>query len=542
MYSSKRILWQMISLVAVAAVLASCSAISPTQDTGAATLQTATVKTITSVTTATGSGSTVALQSVSVYWKTTTGTVGTVSVKPGDQVKAGDVLMTLDLSADPQVLIQAQSNLSTTEKALNTLLHPDDLTIANAKQLVAKDQSAIKTAQQALDNLNNPNMTYYQDQLVNARNAATNAQQNAAALNISSIQVNLRNALNNLTTATNVYNGAKDAFAKCPTCLTVYAYNRMISWSDAVNLYTDAVNQVNTIQVQLDQAQRQNASTLTTAQENLTTAQANVVGATHPDSVTLGLDQAALVQAQSNLANDQTNLAKLTTPDPVNVLADQAAVANAQAVLDSFVMKAPADGEVLAVNFQTGDIPSQTSGSAGLPAVTIANRSHVRVDALVDEADIGKIKVGDPVTITLNALPDLAMPASVTYVDPTGTSSQGLVKYTVRVESTTTDPRVLLNMTATALITTNSKAGALAVPLASVQYDAQGEFVNVVAADGSLTRVPVQGGDIQGSLITVSGQLKPGDVVSIAQATTTTTTGGGGFGGLFGGGGGGPQP
>ena len=177
-----------------------------------------------------------------------------------------------------------------------------------------------------------------------------------------------------------------------------------------------------------------------------------------------------------------------------------------------------------------------------MPAVTIANRSHVRVDALVDEADIGKIKVGDPVTITLNALPDVALPASVTYVDPTGTSSQGLVKYTVRVETANADPRVLLNMTANALIITNTKTGALALPLAAVQYDAQGEFVNVVAADGSLNRVPVQSGDIQGSLIVVTGQLKTGDQVEIAQATTATTTGGGGFGGglggLFGGGGG----
>jgi HlyD family secretion protein len=541
MFSSKRIFVQMIGLAAAAIVLASCSAITPTQDTSAAaTLQTAPVRTITSVTTATGSGSTVAVQSVSVYWKSTNGQVGTVNVKPGDQVKAGDVLMGLDLSAQPQVLIQAQSDLSTSVKALNTLLHPDALTIANADQLVVKDQNAVKTAQQALDNLNHPNLTYYQDQLRNAQDSAMNAQQNSVQTQIGQQQISLRNAENNLTTATNVYNNAKDAFAQCPTCLTVYAYNRMVSWSDAVNLYTDAVNQVNSIQIQLDQLQRQNAANVTTTQENLTTAQNNLYSATHPDTMTLTLDQAALVLAQSNLANDQANLNKLSNPDPVDVLAAQAKVANAQAALNGFALKAPVDGEVLSVNFQTGDIPTQTQA-----AVIIANRSHVRVDALVDESDIGKIKVGNPVTITLNALPDLALPATVTYVDPTGTSSQGLVKYTVRVESTTTDPRVLLNMTATALITTNTKLGALAVPLAAVQYDSTGEYVNVVQADSSLNRVPVQSGDIQGSLITVSGQLKAGDQVEIAQASTTTTTGGGGFGGfggLFGGGGGGPRP
>ena len=81
---------------------------------------------------------------------------------------------------------------------------------------------------------------------------------------------------------------------------------------------------------------------------------------------------------------------------------------------------------------------------------------------------------------------------------------------------------------------------ALAVPVAAVQSGAQSEYLNVVAADGSLNRVPVQSGEIQGSLIVVAGQLKTGDQVEIAQATTTTTTGGGGgFGGLFSLGGGG---
>ena len=205
-------------------------------------------------------------------------------------------------------------------------------------------------------------MTYYQDQLVNAQNAATNAQQNAAALNISSIQVNLRNAQNNLTTATNVYNGAKDAFAKCPTCLTVYAYDRMISWSDAVNLYTDAVNQVNTIQLQLDQAQRQNASTLTTAQENLDDGAGQPVWGHAPGYGDGGGGSGGAGAGAVEPGERPDDAGPALQPGPGEFLAAQAAVANAQAVLDSFTLKAPVDGEVLNVNFQTGDVPTQTVG------------------------------------------------------------------------------------------------------------------------------------------------------------------------------------
>ena len=56
-----------------------------------------------------------------------------------------------------------------------------------------------------------------------AQNALTNAQQNTALVDLSTLQVQLRNAQDQLTTATNVFNNAKDAFGKCPTCLQVYA-------------------------------------------------------------------------------------------------------------------------------------------------------------------------------------------------------------------------------------------------------------------------------------------------------------------------------
>jgi HlyD family secretion protein len=167
------------------------------------------------------------------------------------------------------------------------------------------------------------------------------------------------------------------------------------------------------------------------------------------------------------------------------------------------------------------------------------------VQALVDESQVAQIKVGDPVTLTMNAVPGLTLPASVTYIDAVGTTSQGLVKYTVQVDTTKSDPRVLLGMTTNVLIVTDRKAGQLAVPLQALQYDTDGEFVNTVASDGvTLTRVPVVSGQIQGSYIVVSGTLKSGEQVElpVLQAASTSANGGfgGGFGGGITGGGGGP--
>lgn len=213
-------------------------------------------------------------------------------------------------------------------------------------------------------------------------------------------------------------------------------------------------------------------------------------------------------------------------------------MATAQAALDAYTLTAPIDGEVTEVNFQPGDNADLTTA-----AVVLTNRSHVRVDALVDESDVAKVKLGDPVTITVDALNNVLLPATVVSIDPTGTSVQGLIKYTVRVDSSKAEPQVLVGMTAGIVIVANSKAGVLAVPLQALQYDTEGEFVNRLQADGSLQRVPVQSGQIQGNMVTVAGDLKSGDQVELAQAAASTTStnrsGIGGLGGLFGGGGGG---
>ena len=57
--------------------------------------------------------------------------------------------------------------------------------------------------------------------------------------------------------------------------------------------------------------------------------------------------------------------------------------------------------------------------------MTLANRSLLRVEAQVDESDIGQIKVGNPVTLTLDALPDVALTGKVTWINGGGHDAAG---------------------------------------------------------------------------------------------------------------------
>jgi HlyD family secretion protein len=522
--------------------------------------KTAVVTTITAVTSVTSAGAVTAVQSGAVGWKTS-GTVTAVQVKPGDQVAAGAELMRLDPLSVPQNVILAQADLIAAQRALDDLLTPPALTVAQAQknvekaqdtladlltppalavaqaqQAVAKARDALDRAQTALDTTQQPDLKYYREQVQRAQDALTNAAQNTTLVDIGALQVSLRNAQKQLQTATDVYNNAQEAFGRCPACVKVFAYDRMTTWEDAVNLYTDAVNQVQQLQTQIDQAQRGNAQSMRTTQDNLDTAQQRLAEAlAAPDAIVLGVNQAAVQVAVATVADAQEKLDKLVAgnandqavaraaladaqdklkhlvegADPRDVAVARARLEAAQATVAGLTLTAPFGGEVLVVNFQAGD-----AVAAGQAAVVLADRSVLRVEAQVDETDIGQIQVGDPVSVTLEALPEVALAGTVTWINGSGTTVQGLVKYTVRIELAQSDPRVLLGMTANVAIVTDRQAGALAVPLDAVQLDQAGEYVNRVTG-GVVERVKVVSGQIDGDLVVVTGALQPGDEVQV---------------------------
>jgi RND family efflux transporter MFP subunit len=215
--------------------------------------------------------------------------------------------------------------------------------------------------------------------------------------------------------------------------------------------------------------------------------------------------------AEANLTDAHQTLETLQNgADPDDIAAAENRILAAQANVDALTLRAPFDGEVLAVNYLPGDPVVQTT-----PALRLANRSRLHVNVSVDETDVSLVTVGDPVTLTVDAWPDLSLAGQVAAVETFGETVQGLVRYTVRVDLLESDPRLYLNMTANASIVTEVKEAALAVPLDAIQFDDAGEYVNRVRADGTVERVNVVSGETDGDLVYVTGDLAPGDQVQI---------------------------
>jgi multidrug resistance efflux pump len=162
--------------------------------------------------------------------------------------------------------------------------------------------------------------------------------------------------------------------------------------------------------------------------------------------------QAALdaARAQRTAAREARVVAeRVATAARAEIARADAALAAATTARDDLTLTAPFDGVVASVDADVGE----TVG-AGSPVVRVADPAGWRFETTdLDETSVGRIAVGDPVAVSLDAFPDQTIEGRVASIAPYGESSAGDVVYTVVIEPTGTVPDGLRwNMTASATI------------------------------------------------------------------------------------------
>lgn len=122
----------------------------------------------------------------------------------------------------------------------------------------------------------------------------------------------------------------------------------------------------------------------------------------------------------------------------------QASLENAQAWIKAFQLTAAMDGTVIDLDLQAGEVVV-----AGTPVMTLADLSGwlVKTDNL-SELEVAQVAVGQPVEITLDALPDVVLDGEVSYINQRFEEKRGDITYTVVITLTKTDPLMRWGMTA----------------------------------------------------------------------------------------------
>jgi RND family efflux transporter MFP subunit len=190
---------------------------------------------------------------------------------------------------------------------------------------------------------------------------------------------------------------------------------------------------------------------------------------------------------------------------------------NAQVAVDFTQIRAPFDGVILSKSANVGDLvtPFSSATDSKGAVVTMADMSTLEVEADVSEASLGKVKVGQPCEITLDALPDTRFRGRISRMVPTVDRAKATVMTKVKFDAI--DPAVLPEMSAKVSFLSQEVSAADQQPLVAVHPNAivmrNGKSVVFVVKDGIATEVPVTPGARMGDVTAIVGAVKSGDKV-----------------------------
>ena len=168
--------------------------------------------------------------------------------------------------------------------------------------------------------------------------------------------------------------------------------------------------------------------------------------------------EASVTETRAALATDETNLSKASIRSPIN-------------------------GVVLTRTVDPGN-----AVAASLQAVTLftiaEDLSQLRLLVNVDEADVGRVKVGQKASFTVSAWPSRQYPANITRVAYGSTITDNVVTYVTQLDVHNTDLSLRPGMTATSSIIATERRDVLLVPNIALRFVPSQSGVNGAAKSG----------------------------------------------------------
>lgn len=205
----------------------------------------------------------------------------------------------------------------------------------------------------------------------------------------------------------------------------------------------------------------------------------------------------------------------------------------------------PIDGIVISRDVEVGQTVVSNMNVANL--YTIADLDNMQVIGNVDEADIGRVKVGQPVTFSVDAYPDEMFHGEVTQVRLNPTTESNVVTYEVVVAASNPDHKLIPGLTANLTIYVMREENVLLLPQAAFMFHptenpnddklpkaagdaeslklAQNQKCVWVLTDNQLVPTAVTIGESNGIKTQILSGLAEGDVVATGYSAAPPPTG-----------------
>jgi len=164
----------------------------------------------------------------------------------------------------------------------------------------------------------------------------------------------------------------------------------------------------------------------------------------------------------------------------------EAALSQTEVDLENTFIRSPVDGVVIE---RAVDIGQTVAASLQAPKLFVIAQDlrQMQVETDVDEADIGRVHVGQEAIFTVDAFPGREFHGQVLQIRKAPRVVQNVVTYTVLVSADNSDMRLLPGMTANIQIIVDERQNALKVPNAALRFKPNGEDPKRIGESRSAT-------------------------------------------------------
>ncbi|MCI7140043.1 efflux RND transporter periplasmic adaptor subunit [Alistipes sp.] len=180
-----------------------------------------------------------------------------------------------------------------------------------------------------------------------------------------------------------------------------------------------------------------------------------------------------LLKAEEELRNAKENLEIV-----------KEGIASRFAELSNTQIRSTIDGMILDVPIKVGNSVIQANTfNDGTTIATVADMSNMQFQGNVDETDVGKLHEGMPVKLTIGALQDVELDATLEYVAPKSTESNGVILFEVKAAVQIPEGVfVRAGYSANASVVIRSREGVLTLPEGCVEFEGDKTYVQVLTS------------------------------------------------------------
>lgn len=235
------------------------------------------------------------------------------------------------------------------------------------------------------------------------------------------------------------------------------------------------------------------------------------------------LDEGKIDEAQLLLEQVEQSLDKAKEKSksrvwslPLSVKMVELQLDQAQAELDKTIITASFDGIVAAVYIREGQQLSAMTYAN--PAISLIDPSEIKMNGVIDEIDVPKVKLGQEAIVILDALPDKEVKGRITFISPESTTEMGVVFYKTTITLENPDEELKDGMSATAEIIIEQHNDVLLIPNRAIQGSWENPFVEVVT-DEQIEKRQISIDLSDGIYTEVLSGLEEGEEVILPQAS-----------------------